>query len=164
MNHDAANDVGVDDHTVGDSTVGDNRAEDRAANDVGVQVLRRRLASGPLWLAVDGPSMSPSLAPPARVQLTAAGRPRPGELWAFGTHDGSLVVHRCLRRRRDGTYEFRGDAETDDDDPVPAERLVGKVVRAESAAGPVRLTRGWRRLLASRWRGLRRVVRRSIGG
>jgi phage repressor protein C with HTH and peptisase S24 domain len=138
-------------------------ANERGLSDIRVQVLRRRLADGPVWLAVDGPSMSPALTPPARVLLDAAARPRPGELWAFGAHDGSLVVHRCLRRRRDGTYEFRGDAELGDDAPVPTERLVGRVVRAESATGPVRLTRGWRHLLASRWRGLRRVIRRAVG-
>lgn len=104
------------------------------------RVLRSRVAQGGLWIDVTGGSMRPTLVPPARVAVEAAARPRPGEVWAFVGVGGAVLVHRYLRRQRDGALVFRGDAVGYEDDPVDRTQLVGRVrqVEREGVQGAVR--------------------------
>src|SRR5260221_14607722 len=66
-------------------------------------LLRRRVATQPLWLSVRGTSMEPSILAGSEGQLVVGSRPRRGEVWAFCSEAGDLVVHRC-RRFEDGPY------------------------------------------------------------
>jgi len=102
-------------------------------------LLRARLRREPLWLDVSGRSMGWSIPGGARVRVegVAAG-PRRGEVWAYCTQDGSLVVHRARRASAHG-HVFQGDTCIRADDPVPTELLVGRVVEV----APARRALGW---------------------
>jgi phage repressor protein C with HTH and peptisase S24 domain len=118
----------------------------RAVLERGVRELARER---PLAAVVRGGSMAPLLADGDRVELGAVRWPLPGDVVAFATDDGRLVVHRLLG------YRFwagglacvtRGDASPDLDPPVPRRRLLGRVV-APARALPTPALRG-RALLA----------------
>ncbi|CAA9271224.1 MAG: hypothetical protein AVDCRST_MAG76-3385 [uncultured Acidimicrobiales bacterium] len=95
------------------------------------QLLRRAARNpSPLWLPVSGRSMHPAIPAGARVHIAAARRPRWGEVWAFCDSEGNILVHR-YRRRRCSAFVFQGDAAATCDDPIPADRLVGRVVSVE---------------------------------
>ncbi|MEX1007825.1 MAG: S24/S26 family peptidase [Acidimicrobiia bacterium] len=99
-------------------------------------VLRRRASAGTMWFRVDGVSMGRSIPWGSEVLVVPAERPRVGEVWAFCTANGELVVHRHRRPIR-GAYVFQGDAKASPDDPVRADQLIGRVV-AVRAGGQVR--------------------------
>jgi hypothetical protein len=131
-------------------------------------LLRRRVAAGPLWLPVQGRSMAGSIPGGCRVQVVAADRPRRGEVWAYRRPDGVLVVHR-VRAVRAADVVFQGDGCVAVDPPVAPEWLVGKVVaqsppRPASTWGPAAgaLRRIPRQAVAEVVRGAARV-RRSTG-
>lgn len=125
-------------------------------------LLRAHLGDGAMWLDVAGRSMGWSIPGGWRVRVVAAAQPRRGEVWAFCTPTGELVVHRARRVEPDG-YVFQGDARVTEDPPVPADHLVGRVVELEGAralrwgvsAGA--LQREPRRMVATVVRGARRV-------
>jgi hypothetical protein len=125
-------------------------------------LLRRRVAAQPLWLPVHGMSMQPSILDGSEVQLVPASRPRRGELWAFCSAAGDLVVHRC-RRFENGAYVFAGDAQLIADAPVRDEQLIGRVVALRSAGATRTLTARdrlvWRAKNACRTVGVRRKRR-----
>ncbi|MQA00009.1 MAG: hypothetical protein GEU80_11885 [Dehalococcoidia bacterium] len=75
----------------------------------------------------------------SRVRLIVAERPRFGEVWAFCTEDGRVVVHRCIARRS-GRYRFHGDT-SGPDAPVPLDRLIGRAIEVEDRGGEVRTLR-----------------------
>jgi hypothetical protein len=126
------------------------------------RLLRRRLADHELWLAVDGVSMRPTIAPPAEVRVVARTRPRLGEVWAFAGPDGTVVVHRYERCSGEG-FVFRGDGRAAADPDVTADVLIGRAVAVRDAGGQRRLGRtdqirgivryGWRRAGRALWRG-----------
>ncbi len=59
--------------------------------------------------------------------------PAPGEVWAFATAAGEVVVHRC--RAVGPPHRFRGDARARDDEPVAEALLIGRVDRVRGARG-----------------------------
>ncbi len=97
-------------------------------------------------MGVDGRSMGASIPAGAKVLVTAAPKPRRGEIWAFCLPDGTLVVHR-YRRMIDGRHCFQGDATRWADEPVDAALLIGRVT-AVDAGGRVRRVGALQRLLA----------------
>ncbi|MEO1063907.1 MAG: S24/S26 family peptidase [Actinomycetota bacterium] len=112
----------------------------------------RSTAPGGLQLHAAGSSMLPTIAAGTSVDVEAQPRPRSGEIWAFVTDDGQVVVHRHVRPGREG-HTFRGDANEHTDAPVRPDQLVGRV-----DLGPVDRLRGLRRIAD---RGLRRRITRS---
>lgn len=94
------------------------------------RALRASAASGELWLPVRGGSMGRSLRSGSTVRVVPGARPRRGEVWAFCTAGGTILVHR-YRRAAGGEFIFRGDARAADDAAVPASRLVGRVVEVQ---------------------------------
>ncbi len=94
------------------------------------KVLRGRIGTEGLWIEVVGDSMRPTLVPPAKVLVVGAARPRGGEVWAYVDRHGSIVVHRYLRRHRDGSLAFRGDGVDHEDGWVTPFQLIGRVLRA----------------------------------
>jgi SOS-response transcriptional repressor LexA len=93
-------------------------------------VLRRRAAESPIAIDVKGSSMGAGIPSGARVLVAAAHRPRRGEVWAFVSDDGTVIVHR-FRRERAGTLWFQGDGNAGVDRPVTPEMLVGRVVATD---------------------------------
>jgi Peptidase S24-like len=89
-------------------------------------VLRKRVAKGPVWLDVSGSSMGSAIPSGARVLVQGRATPRRGEVWAFCTAGGNVVVHR-FRRNRGGQLWFQGDANAWVDVPIDASLLIGRV-------------------------------------
>ncbi len=129
-----------------------------ASPDAGeyARLLRARAATTPLWVDVDGDSMEPVLRAPARVLVGPLSRPRVGEVWVFVDRDRLLRVHRCLHRRLDGDWVFRGDSADRTDSPVSLDRLVGPVHAAEDIRGTGEVPR-------SRSVAVRSSLRRAVG-
>jgi hypothetical protein len=126
--------------------------------DAVARLLRRR-AGGELWLPVLGPSMEPAILTGSRVRVVGRTRPRPGEVWAFCTVEGSIFVHRC-EGRIGGSFVFRGDAAAHADRSVPAAHLIGIVVEIAGPGGS-RIEIGRRHRARSLVRATRRRLRRG---
>ncbi len=126
-------------------------------------LLRKRLDGGDLWVEARGESMRPTLDESARVRIRRSGRPRPGEVWAFVGSDGSIVVHRCLRRFDAGYYGFRGDGISIDDAPVASTRLIGRVSEAQDSRGTRRVKRSTARVVHAQLRRVGKFTRSSNG-
>lgn len=79
-------------------------------------ILKEEFASGrAVLLTVTGSSMGPLLRHLRdQVILTApwVRKPRRGEIVFFRREDGSLVLHRILKEKKDGSYVMNGDAQT----------------------------------------------------
>ncbi|MEE8603383.1 S24/S26 family peptidase [Euzebya tangerina] len=134
------------------------------APDVRARLFRHRLDREATWIATDGASMGRRWQAGVRVLLEAVDRaPRRGEVWAYCTAEGKLVVHRYVRCR-DGLHVFQGDASFRPDQPVPTTWLVGRVRSVTDG------TRTWsprrRHVMASRVSAtvpaIRRRLRRAI--
>jgi hypothetical protein len=97
------------------------------------RLLRQRLG-GEVWLPVDGDSMRPTIIPPATVRVVARDRPRIGEVWAFVSAGGRIVVHRCTRRTSGG-YVFQGDGRAATDPATPLELVIGRAVAVRDRHG-----------------------------
>jgi phage repressor protein C with HTH and peptisase S24 domain len=130
---------------------------------VRASLLRRRIDLEPTWLAVRGSSMGRTIDSGDRVLVRAAAQPRRGEIWAHVDDDGRLVVHR-FRSRLDGRFWFTGDANGDDDRPVPAEQLVGRVEAVQGERGRRRTATVSRLVGRTRLdlRSIARTLRRAI--
>jgi hypothetical protein len=118
-------------------------------------LLRARLGTGSLWLDVTGRSMGWSIPDGSRVRVDRALRPARGEVWAFCTPSGDLVVHRLRGVGPDGA-RFQGDVCVRADAPVTADLLVGKVVEV----GPGRRRASWGPAAAA----VQRVPRVAVAG
>ena len=117
---------------------------------------RARLDGTELWLPVAGRSMGSTIDGGGRVRVVdAERRPKRGEIWAFTSESGTVVVHR-YRSRHGDQYWFRGDANPRDDEPVAAAALVGRVVEIDDDRG--RRPVGFR----DRWIGRVRLDRHSV--
>jgi hypothetical protein len=112
---------------------------------------------GEVRMRVMGLSMFPCLLPGdiVTVERRAIEEFRPGEIAKY-LRDGRLMVHRVIEMR-DGKLITRGDVAMENDPPVGAEEVVGKVVsvdrggaRFEPSSG-----RGWRE------RAMARMARHS---
>ena len=109
------------------------------APEASARLLRRRLEQGPLWMPVDGTSMGRTIRAGSQVLLVSAAAPRTGEIWAFYSDAGVLVMHRCLGRAAGG-LRFQGDAHFEDPAVRPG-ALVGRAVRTVGIS-PDRWRRG----------------------
>lgn len=89
-------------------------------------VLRRAAGMRPLWLDVAGDSMGATIASGSKVRVEPATRPRRGQIWAFCTEDGRVLVHRFLGSSGPSLW-FQGDANPRPDRPVTAALLIGRV-------------------------------------
>jgi len=128
-------------------------------------LMRRRVVADPMWLHVRGMSMAPSILDGWEVQLVPGSRPRRGEVWAFCSAQGDIVVHRHCRFA-DGTHRFRGDAQQHGDAPIDDDQLIGRVVaiRGNDTTRKIRSRDrfAWRARQARR--ALRaRLTKRTIG-
>ncbi len=88
-----------------------------------------------MWVPVNGDSMGSTIIGGGRVRISDPGRgPRRGEIWAFASSTGDLVVHRF--RSRDATRcWFRGDGNGYDDVPVLADAVIGRVAEIDDRTG-----------------------------
>lgn len=96
----------------------------------------------------------------ATVLVEAAATPRPGQIWLCVDDEARLVVHR-VRGVADGLVTSRGSGNDFDDEPLPIERLVGRVRSVVDAEARPRTFGRWdqsRSRLAFR---LRRIARRT---
>jgi hypothetical protein len=97
-------------------------------------LLRARLGTGALWLDVTGRSMGWSIPDGSRVRVVGGSLPARGEVWAFCTPSGDLVVHRLRGTGSDGA-RFQGDVCVRADAPIPDDLLVGRVVEVGPGRG-----------------------------
>jgi hypothetical protein len=106
--------------------------------DTITRLLRRRAASGTLWIDAVGSSMGQAIPDGARVRVVAVDRPRRGEVWAMCNDEGRVIVHRVLGvvGRR---WWLQGDANRSPDLPVDLDRLIGRVDEVEAAGRRRRL-------------------------
>jgi hypothetical protein len=102
----------------------DARPDRRGATVAG---LLRDRARGGIELTVRGASMGRRFPAGATVHVVAASRPRRGEVWAFATASGQLVLHRC-RSGSGPPWVFRGDGREALDPPVEDDHLIGRAV------------------------------------
>lgn len=70
--------------------------------------------------------MAPTIDGGTPLLVRARPRPRAGEVWAFVTDDGQVVVHRFWRRN-DAGLVFRGDGNDHPDPPVDHDQLIGRI-------------------------------------
>jgi hypothetical protein len=113
-------------------------------------------------LVVRGSSMRPYLRPGAlaAMEKVAPGALRVGNVIVFEDDGGRPVVHRVVST--DGEIVTQGDDLPWPDGPVPAERIVGKLVARWRGRRLRRISRGEERLwlcLAAPCRRLRRLAR-----
>ncbi len=91
-----------------------------------LELLRR---GSPCQFHERGESMLPTLRPGDRIEaVPCQGEPEIGEIVVF-EHEGWLCSHRVLRKI-EGALITRGDNGRREDDPLPVERVLGRVVRA----------------------------------
>ncbi|MFP2956575.1 S24/S26 family peptidase [Myxococcus sp. 1LA] len=107
----------------------------------------------PCWIPVRGDSMWPSLRSGDHAEVAPLeGMPRPGDV-LVARFDHALVLHR-LRRWEPGAVALRGDNAAQEDPPLPASRVLGRVRRIRR--GGVVLESGWD--VGPRWLGRLRVA------
>ncbi len=107
------------------------------------QALREMARESPVELTVRGSCMAPRLADGERVQIVAARRYWPGDVVAFQAPDGRLRLHRLLGYRPASgqlACVTQGDHCPCHDDPVPLDRVLGRIV--EPATPPLRRLAG----------------------
>jgi hypothetical protein len=93
--------------------------------------VRDLAAEAPVDATVRGSSMAPLLEDGDRVRIARARLYLPGDVVAFRSGDGRLVVHRLLGYRlHHGRLAgvTRGDAVPQTDPPVPFGELLGRVI------------------------------------
>jgi hypothetical protein len=118
--------------------------------------LRELAAEFPLPLTVRGVCMGPRLVDGTDIRVAPRRRYWPGDVVAFRSAEGPLLVHRALGPwRRAGRWHLlaQGDALSRPDAPVPLDHLLGRVCDAP------RLT-GWRDRLRAVARWARHLARR----
>lgn len=124
--------------------------------------LRALAAEAPIDLFVSGTCMSPYLRSGDRIRVTPAPFYWPGDVVAFHRDDDRLLVHRVLGYTlgRDGVRLLaKGDGLSREDEPVPLERVIGRVLDSPRHRPSLTFSRErWRSLAAY----LRVLVRRSL--
>jgi signal peptidase len=135
------------------------------ARSLAVEVLR---ASGELQLKVTGTSMLPTLWPGdlARIQSRPSSLIRPGDVVLF-ERERRLFIHRVVRVSpgQDGFVTTRGDCMTQDDAPIAAAEVLGRITAVQRGNRPVAMGAvsqsqrllGW---LLGRWDLLCRIALR----
>ncbi len=92
--------------------------------------LRELATEAPLPVTVRGRCMSPRLADGARISVARRRCYWPGDVVAFRSAEGPLLVHRALGPWwRGGRWHLlaQGDARSGPDSPVPFDQLLGRV-------------------------------------
>ena len=119
-------------------------------SDTAYSLLREELARGnPITVSIGTSSMSPSIRPGDSV-LVAPATPeglRRGDLVLIDNGE-AFIVHRLLAMKRGngtGLALTRGDGVRRFDEPVPADRIVGKVLKIHRANGVTDLSSPARR-------------------
>ena len=103
--------------------------------------LRQMAAAEPVRLTVRGDCMRPVLEPGREVTVAGSARYLPGDVVAFDSGAGSLVVHRVIGYRwRQGrlVLQTRADASGTLDSPVDPQRVIGRVVEPRVPASRLR--------------------------
>jgi hypothetical protein len=101
-----------------------------------------------LRVRVSGRSMKPFLKGEEilTIRSVASSSLRKGDLIFFKSREGCPVVHRIVKKGKNGnegiTFQTKGDALTVPDEPVRDEDILGKVCRVESGPRCVDLERG----------------------
>ncbi len=97
-------------------------------------------SSGPVTVTVRGGCMAPKIPDGARVVVAPATRYWIGDVVAYRTRQGGLVLHRVLGyRRREGRWYLvtRGDRDRGVDGPVAPEQVIGRLERGVAPVGRV---------------------------
>ena len=118
------------------------------------EALTELAAEAPVALTVRGDCMVPLLTDGQRVEVKAARRYWPGDVIAFSSPTGELVVHRVIgyrSRRGRVVLQTRADASGTLDQPVAPARVLGRVEGLRVGAG-------------ARLRALWRFARLALGG
>lgn len=103
------------------------RRGDGSAPHPSARLLRERASVGEgLEIRAEGTSMRSTIDPGTTVLVEGRTRPQIGEVWAFVTDDGRLIVHRYWRGNASGLV-FRGDGNEHTDLPVRPDQLVGRI-------------------------------------
>jgi hypothetical protein len=132
-----------------------------ATDPVVFDALRAFVEEAPLELVVRGACMAPRLRDGDRVVVEPRRRYWPGDVVAFRSLAGPLLVHRLLGPvRRTGSWWVlaQGDARSCPDEPVTWDQVLGKV--RDSATG--RATT-WRDRVTAGSRYLRHLARSRAG-
>ena len=122
------------------------------------RLLRSRAGSEPLRIEVSGSSMGQRIVSGSSVWVSAADRPRWGEIWAFCELQAT-VVHRYVGRR-DGRNRFWGDGNLEADALVDDALLIGRVIGIEAPGGGRRPVEPRREIAWAAYVGVRRLPRR----
>lgn len=133
------------------------------------ELARQLLSQGTaLRYRATGGSMGPLVASGAvlEVQPCAARDLRLGEVGLFVADTGHVLAHRLIRRHDDieQRHAFRGDARRRDDRPVPAARVLGRVVALRDDRGVLDLKKPLFRLLGWMFVLTPLVARRAARG
>lgn len=121
--------------------------------------LRAFAATEPVELTVAGHCMEPLIPHGARITIRRRAY-LPGDVVAFRRADGRLLVHRVLGfyvGRRGATVVAQGDRLSREDEPVPLDRVLGRVLACDGR--PLAVTTAQR--LRSARRFARALLRRS---
>lgn len=124
--------------------------------------LRDLAREAPIGLVVRGTCMVPLLADGDRIVVEQRRRYWPGDVVAFRSQAGPLLVHRLLGPlRRSGSWWIlaQGDALSRPDEPVPWHNLLGRVC----GTGAGSIATGWRQRARATSRYLRHVARSLAG-
>lgn len=129
-----------------------------ATDPVVFEALRALARETPVELAVRGSCMDPRLRDGDRVMIEPRGRYWPGDVVAFRSLGGPLLVHRLLGPlRRAGAWWVlaQGDALSRPDEPVTWDQILGRVSEAPGDPAPTT----WTDRVAALWRYLRHLAR-----
>lgn len=132
-----------------------------ATDPVVFDALRALVREGPVELVVRGRCMVPRLRDGDRIAVEPRRHYWPGDVVAFRSLAGPLLVHRLLGpTRRAGTWWLlaQGDALSRPDEPVTWDQVLGRV--RWTAAGPAT---SWGDRVAAASRYLRHVARGLAG-
>jgi hypothetical protein len=122
-------------------------------------MLRGEARQSDLTIRVAGDCMAPLLAPGAEVRIGAQSFYWPGDVVAFASRAGELVVHRLVgyRLRRGGVWAITMPDQVDQPDAsVPFARVLGRVRGGECDRRAVKIP------LSARLRALRRFAAAAV--
>jgi len=120
------------------------RPQEHAPTGIVARALVALLRDGtPVEFVANGASMWPLIRGGAIVRVVPrdAADLRVGEVAAYETSRGSIVVHRIVERLGDGRIVFRGDGLAVPDPPISASAILGVVTVLRQRALTVRLPR-----------------------
>lgn len=97
--------------------------------------------SGGRLLLVQSSSMQPQLSPRDVVLLrpTPPDQVKPGQVISFYSPNkgGQIISHRVIAVQKSGSFVTKGDNRPDQDLPVPASKLIGRVMAVAPGLGTI---------------------------